>query len=56
MTKKRTLKMMECVKDFVDSEVLEAVQQRTDMVKIARMAIVEEMMEMEVCVCNSGTR
>jgi ribosomal protein L12E/L44/L45/RPP1/RPP2 len=48
MTKKRTLKMMECVEDFVDSEVLEAVQQRTDMVKMARMAIVEEMMEMVV--------
>jgi hypothetical protein len=48
MTKKRTLEMMECVEDFVDSEVLEAVQQRTDNVKIARTAKVEEMMEMEV--------
>ena len=34
MTKKRTQKMMECVKEFVDSEVLEAVQQRTDKVKL----------------------
>jgi hypothetical protein len=48
MTKKRKLEMMECVKEFVDSEVLEAVHQRTDKVKIARMAIVEEMLEMEV--------
>ena len=49
MTKKRTLEMMECVKEFVDSEVLEAVHQRTDKVKIARTAKVEErMMVMEV--------
>jgi hypothetical protein len=48
MTKKRKLEMMECVEEFVDSEVLEAVHQRTDKVKIARMAIVEEMLEMEV--------
>jgi hypothetical protein len=48
MTKKRTLKMMECVEGFVNSEVLEAVQQRTVKVKIARMAIVEVMMEIEV--------
>jgi hypothetical protein len=43
MTKKRTLEMMECVEEFVDSEVLKAVHQRTDKVKIARMAKVEEM-------------
>ena len=30
--------MMECVEDFVDSEVLEAVGQRIEKVKIARMA------------------
>ena len=48
MTKKRTLKMMECVEGFVNSEVLKAVQQRTVKVKIARMAIVEVMMEIEV--------
>ncbi len=41
MTKKRTLEM--CV--FVDSVVLKAVQQRTDKVKITRMAKVEEMIE-----------
>ena len=35
--------MMECVEEFVDSEVLKAVHQRTDKVKIARMAKVEEM-------------
>jgi len=40
--------MMECVKEFVDSAVLEAVQQRTDKVKIARRAKVEEMMAMEM--------
>ena len=33
MTKKLTMEMMECVEEFVDSEVLEAVQQRTDKVK-----------------------
>jgi hypothetical protein len=43
MTKKHTLEMMECVEEFVDSEVLKAVHQRTDKVKIARMAKVEEM-------------
>ena len=48
MTKKRTLEMMECVEEFMDSEVLEAVHHRTDKVKISRMAKVEEMMEMEV--------
>ena len=45
LTKKRTLEMMECVEEFVVSEVLEAVQQRTDKVKNARMAKVDEMME-----------
>jgi hypothetical protein len=45
MTRKRTLEMMECVEEFVDSEVLEAVHQRTDKVKIARTAKVEEIME-----------
>jgi hypothetical protein len=45
MTKKRTLEMMECVKEFVESEVLDAVHQRTDKVKIARTAKVEEMMK-----------
>jgi hypothetical protein len=44
MTKKRTLDMMECVKEFVDSKVLEAVHQRTDKVKIARTAKVEGIM------------
>ena len=39
MTKKRSLEMMECI---VDSEVVKAVQQRTDTVKIARTANVEE--------------
>ena len=45
MTKKRTLEMMECDKEFVDSEVLEAVQQRTDKIKIARRTKVEEIMK-----------
>jgi len=45
MSKKRTLEMRVCVKEFVDSAVLEAVQQRTDKVKISRMAKVEEMIE-----------
>jgi hypothetical protein len=45
MSKKRTLEMRVCVKEFVDSAVFEAVQQRTDKVKIARMAKVEEMIE-----------
>ena len=45
MAKKRTLEMCVCVEEFVDSVVLEAVQQRTDKVKIARMAKVEEMIE-----------
>ena len=44
MTKKRTLEMMECAEEFVDSEVLQAVHQRTDKVKIARRAKVEEIM------------
>jgi hypothetical protein len=44
MTKKCTLEMMECVEDFVDSEVLEAVHQRTEKVKMARTAKVEEIM------------
>ncbi len=39
MTKKQSLEMMECV---TDSEVLEAVQQRTDKVKIATTSKVEE--------------
>jgi hypothetical protein len=34
--------MMECVKEFVNSEVLEVVQQRTDKITIERMAKVEE--------------
>ena len=42
LTKKRTLEMMECVKEFVNSEVLEVVQQRTDKITIERMAKVEE--------------
>ncbi len=42
MTKKRTLEMMECVGEFVDCKVIESVQQRTDKVKIARTAKVEE--------------
>ena len=37
--------MMECVDEFVDSGVLQAVHQRTDKVKIARTAKVEEMMK-----------
>ena len=45
MTKKRSLEMMECVDEFVDSGVLQAVHQRTDKVKIARTAKVEEMMK-----------
>jgi hypothetical protein len=45
MTKKRTLEMMECVEEFVESEVLDAVHQRTDKEKIARTAKVEEMMK-----------
>ena len=36
---------MECVEEFVDSEVLEAVQQRTDKIKIDRMTKVEEIMK-----------
>jgi len=28
MSKKRTLEMMECIEEFVDDEVLEAVHQR----------------------------
>jgi hypothetical protein len=45
ITKKRTLDMMECVEGFANSEVLEAVHQRTDNVKMARTAKVEEMMK-----------
>jgi hypothetical protein len=45
MTKKRSLEMMERVEGFVNSEVLESVQQRTDKVNIARTAKVEEMMK-----------
>jgi hypothetical protein len=45
MTKKRTLDMMEFVEGFVNSEVLKAVQQRTEKVIMARMAIVEVMMK-----------
>jgi len=41
LTKKHTLEMMECVKEFVNSEVLEVVQQRTDKIKIERTAKVE---------------
>ncbi len=48
MTKKRTLEMMECVEEFVDREVLEAVQQRTDKVEIARMAKVEALRRKEM--------
>jgi hypothetical protein len=44
ITKKRTLDMMEFVEGFANSEVLEAVHQRTDKVKIARTAKVEEIM------------
>jgi hypothetical protein len=36
---------MECVKEFVNSEVLEVVQQRTDKITIERMAKVEEIMK-----------
>ena len=35
--------MMECIKEFVDGKVIEYVQQRTEKVKIARTAKVEEM-------------
>jgi hypothetical protein len=45
MTKKRTLDMIEFVEGFVNSEVLKAVHQRSDKVKIARTAKVEEIME-----------
>ncbi len=45
LTKKRTLEMMECVKEFVNSEVLEVVQQRTDKIKIERTAKVKELQE-----------
>jgi len=45
MTKNHMLEMCVCVDEFVDSVVLEAVQQRTDKVKIARVAKVEEMIE-----------
>jgi hypothetical protein len=45
ITKKRTLDMMECVEGFANSKVLEAVHQRTDKVKMARTAKVEEMMK-----------
>jgi len=48
MTKKCTLEMMECDKEFVDSEVLEAVQQRTDKIKIARMTKVEALRRKEM--------
>ena len=48
LTKKRTLVMMECVDEFVDSEVLMAVQQRTDKVKIARMTKVEALSRKEM--------
>jgi len=48
MSKKRTLEMMECVEEFVDSEVLEAVQQRTDKIKIARKAKVEALRRKEM--------
>jgi len=55
MTKKRTLEMMECVKEFVDSEVLEAVRQRTDKVNITNMAKVEEMEEMAAAAAAAET-
>jgi hypothetical protein len=45
ITKKCTLDMMEFVEGFVNSKVLEAEQQRTLKVKIARTAKVEEIME-----------
>ena len=45
LTKKRTLEMMECVKEFVNIEVLKVVQQRTDKIKNERMAKVEEIMK-----------
>ena len=46
LTKKRTLEMMECVEELlVDGEVIEAVHQRIEKVKIARKAKVDEMME-----------
>ena len=48
MTKKCMLEMMECDKEFVDSEVLEAVQQRTDKIKIARMTKVEALRRKEM--------
>jgi hypothetical protein len=48
MTKKHTMEMMECDEELVDSEVLEAVQQRTDNVKIARMTKVEALRRKEM--------
>jgi len=43
MSKKRSLETMECIKEFADGIVIEYVQQRTEKVKIARTAKVEEM-------------
>jgi hypothetical protein len=40
--------MMECGEEFVDSDVLEAVQQRTDKIKIARKAKVEALRRKEM--------
>ena len=45
MTKKQSLEMMECIKEFADDKVIESVQQRTEKVKIARTAKVEEIEE-----------
>ena len=52
ITKKRTLELMECAKKFVDGEVLEAVHQRIEKVKIARTAKVKEIMEVAVVAAN----
>ena len=43
MTKKQSLELIECIKEFADGKVIESVQQRTEKVKIARTAKVEEM-------------
>ena len=56
LTKKRTLEMMECVEEFVDGEVLEAVHKRIEKEKIARMAKVKEIMEVAAAEAQENER
>ena len=56
MTRKQSLEMMECIKEFADGKVIESVQQRTEKVKFARTAKVEELKEMAVAVEEERAR